>query len=47
MRELELSDLAVLRSGKSPLLVAEEFGLDEVLGDGGAIHSQERALGAE
>ena len=42
---LEAADMAVLRAGEGALLVAEQLGLDEVLGDGAGVHGYERPRG--
>ncbi len=46
LRHLEQPFLVRLRAGEGPLLVAEQLRLDQVLGDGGAVDLDERALGA-
>ena len=43
---LELADAAAERAGEGAFLMAEQFGLQEVLGDRGAIDGDERLLGA-
>ena len=44
--QFELAGLGVVRSGEGALLVSEQFALQKVGGNGGAIHFQERAMGA-
>jgi hypothetical protein len=44
--QLELAELAAHRAGEGPLLVAEELALQQVLGDGPAVHADEGAVPA-
>src|SRR5215468_2413213 len=44
--QLELAAPSCHRAGEGAALVAEELGLDQLLGDGGAVHLHERAIGA-
>ena len=46
VRELELAALLRERAGEGALLVAEQLGLDQLLGHRGAVHLDERALAA-
>src|SRR3990172_5822247 len=40
----KLSDPLLVRSGECPLLVAEQFGLEQRLGNGSAVHGHERPV---
>ena len=43
---LEAADAAGDRAGEGAFLVAEEFGFEQGVGDGGAVHGDERPVGA-
>src|SRR4051794_21708168 len=46
LRQLDLADVRLDRAGKCAALVTEELGLEQVLGDGGAVDGDELAFAA-
>ena len=46
VRQLEASGLARIRAGKRALFVAEQFGFEQSLGNGGAVDGDKRAVGS-